>query len=369
VKKLFWHFLSNRWNSAITEYAISCARANLLQGVDVHFFPLRGSPAERRTVDLMATTSISGFGLDSLPMLLSAARRTKPDVIFTYGGPETVLAGIISRVTNTKVIRFRGEAIRSSSVLYRWRQRLSLDALDMIMAPSQRLASELSAIGVKAPIESITLGCDTARFYRPDSVAAISEDRPIILIFGRLDPVKGHSLMIQRMAQILALWGDKPRKPALHIVGEPANVTVAQLEEETRKAKLTLGSDVVISTLRVDNVAGLLASAALGVVPSLGSEIICRVAQEFLLCGTPVAVSGAGSLPEVLFDDAGFCFNGQSIEADIEAFTNWISRSLNESAELKVKRAKRARAFYSFEAMADRLSQVFRSHFGWESVS
>src|SRR5690606_765274 len=43
-----WHLISNRWNSAITEYALNAARALSLKGADNLFSPLAGSPAEER---------------------------------------------------------------------------------------------------------------------------------------------------------------------------------------------------------------------------------------------------------------------------------------------------------------------------------
>jgi len=337
-------------------------------GAEVQFFARIGSPAAARTEALMPTTSLPRFDIRSLPTLIAAARRIKPAAIFTYGGPETVLAAIIARLAPTKIIRFRGEAVRSSSHTYRWRQRTSLDHLDLVLAPSQRLAFELSALGVKTPVEVVTLGCDTTRFYQSLGSPVSKAERPRILVFGRFDPVKGHATMIQRMAHILALWGQKPNRPALHIVGEPANVTVSELEQETRQAGLTVGTDVVISSSRINDVASLLASSALGVVPSLGSEIICRVAQEFLLCGTPVAVSGAGSLPEVLFEDAGFTFDGEDPKADLDHFINWTLRSANETHQRKAARAAAAKERFSLEAMATRLDQVFKTHFGSDFI-
>ncbi len=368
MKKVFWHFLSNRWNSAITEYAVSCARATELLGSDVHFFPLQGSPAEKRLAGLLPLSGITHFGLSSLPKLMRVARDARPDVIFTYGGPETVIAGIIGRAVGSKVVRFRGEAMRSQSRVYALRQRLAMNTVDLVFAPSERLAGELKSLGTRTPVELVTLGCDTSRFKRPASLSLTKESRPKLVIFGRLDPIKGHSSMIHLMARVLKQWGDLPERPTLHIVGEPANVTVAALELETRKAGLRVGDDVMFHSVRVQDVAGLLASTTLGVVPSLGSEIICRVAEEFLLCGTPVAVSGAGSLSEVLFDSAGFCFGGISEDAAVAEFIKWIRRSFHESEEIKLARAFHARALFSLEAMADRLTTVIRSHFGQDFV-
>ena len=54
----------------------------------------------------------------------------------------------------------------------------------------------------------------------------------------------------------------------------------------------------------IEDVPKLLSSADIGVISSLGSEIICRVAHEFLLCGSRVLVSGAGATDEVLKDSS-----------------------------------------------------------------
>ena len=39
-----WHLLSNRWNSAITEYAVSAVIANLQSGHEVFVSVLENSP-------------------------------------------------------------------------------------------------------------------------------------------------------------------------------------------------------------------------------------------------------------------------------------------------------------------------------------
>jgi glycosyltransferase involved in cell wall biosynthesis len=98
-----------------------------------------------------------------------------------------------------------------------------------------------------------------------------------------------------------------------------------------------------------------MSGAVLGVVPSLGSEIICRVAEEFLLCGTPVAVSAAGSLPEIIFPGAGFCFGAKSEVDTVQAFIEWIRTSLGESEEDKFARAAAAVQRFSLPAMASGL--------------
>src|SRR5262245_57989111 len=66
-----WHLSSNRWNSAVTEYALSAALALANRGHETLFTPLDGSPAEKRALQLgLLTRSLPRFS----PMEVGAAR-------------------------------------------------------------------------------------------------------------------------------------------------------------------------------------------------------------------------------------------------------------------------------------------------------
>jgi glycosyltransferase involved in cell wall biosynthesis len=51
---------------------------------------------------------------------------------------------------------------------------------------------------------------------------------------------------------------------------------------------------------RVRDIAVWMRQSSFGLIPSLGSEVICRVAVEFLQQGTPLVSSNVGALAEVL---------------------------------------------------------------------
>ena len=303
----------------------------------------------------MSLKPLPDFAPHRIGELLSFARQTRPETIFCYGGPETVLALILKHFTGVKVVRFRGQSTKSFSPLSSLRQRWSHKRIDLLLTPSQLVSDEVQRLGITNKTCKVALGCDDQVFHRPLDVRQSNQERPEMLVFGRFDPVKGHSAMIRRMPALLRAWGEQANKPMLHIMGDPANVSVLELEGHVKRAGLKLGHDVRISTGRQENVAALLSRAVLGVVPSLGSEIICRVAEEFLLCGTPVAVSGAGSLPEVLMGPDGFCFADLSEEEISAQIIYWLKQSLIEGEEQKLKRAERAREFYSLAAMAKNL--------------
>ena len=360
MSRLYWHLSSNRWNSAITEYAISTARALQSLGHGGVFFPLEGSPAQARISAILPFHPMPDFSLLRLPLLLDRWRHERPEAIFCYGGSETVLALALKRLTGVKVVRFRGQDIKSFGPINRFRQRCSYAGVDFVLSPSEAIAGELKRVGLTNPIVTVPLGCDHQRYRHVSNVS--SNGRARLLLFGRFDPVKGHLQMIKRTAEILRMWGNQPFKPQLHIVGEPANVSTADLVGAATQVGLVIDDDIKITTGRVEDVAALMSGATLGVVPSLGSEIICRVAEEFLLCGTPVAVSSAGSLPEVIFPRAGFCFGTKSEMDTVQSFIDWMRTSLAETEEDKFTRAAIAVQRFSLPAMAAGMQRAIEQY-------
>jgi glycosyltransferase involved in cell wall biosynthesis len=162
------------------------------------------------------------------------------------------------------------------------------------------------------------------------------------------------------MRLVLAGWPRERVTPCLHIVGEPANLQSSQLIALAAGQGLVLGKDFRLTDTRVADVPSLLSRAALGLVPSIGSESICRVAAEFLLCGTPIAVSGVGSLEDMLFEGAGLSYRGLKDEDAAKLIQELTLTSLSEGEEAKRRRALRARETCSLAKMGQRLSQILR---------
>jgi glycosyltransferase involved in cell wall biosynthesis len=350
-----WLLSSNRWNSAVTEYALSAALAARIAGYYVVFTPLAGSPAERRAREHgLVVSPLEHFGLTAAPAAARLAKTLQPQCLMTFGGPESFLAQLPPVRRRARVVRFRGQdkdLTGGSPLAHRWSHR----AVDLVVAPSERVAEHvrnLNGDGVR--VETVPLGIDATRFARV-SGAASADERPQVVVLGRFDPVKGH-------AAALDLWRRMPvaasmkLRPQLHLVGEPANLSTAALEALVAERGLVLGNDVRITAQRIEDVPRLLSRAAVGLVPSIGSEVIGRVAEEFLLCGTPVFVSGVGSLAEVVaFEGAGRSYGGDALDDAAAWLSHWIVTSAAESETEKSARADAARAHFSLQTMAARL--------------
>ncbi len=354
-RRRIWHLLSNRWNSAITEYALSTARALKDEGHTTLFSPLEESPAASRAEQYFECEPFKKFSFSEVTHLFGLADEFRPDVIFTYGGPETFLASLLKRRRDVWVVRFRGQSFDGTAFGAGLKHKLSHRFVEAILTPSQKLATAVRSLDPAARVACAPLGIDTGVYRR---VATPAPDRPELLIFGRLDPVKGHQAALRVMAKLLAQWPKELPRPRLRIAGEPANVSRTHLEDWTKEAGLVVGDDVVLTLERVPEVPALLSRTTLGWVPSLGSEIICRVAEEFLACGTPVAVSGVGSLDEVLFEDAGFSYGGKTEDEIARMFAAALPLLLKEGEAAKVARSEAAQRLYSLGTMSEALTRV-----------
>jgi glycosyltransferase involved in cell wall biosynthesis len=346
-----WHLLSNRWNSAITEYALSAARAFEIIGYHSVFTPLEGSPADERARRYnLDTRALPHFGLSSLLGAVQLRRQVKPALVMTYGGPETVLAQLLG--SEAKLVRFRGQDADLNDRFFEVKQHFAHRNVDKIITPSAALAAKLAKVLPDKTPTVVPLGCDRNVFH-PTGDWMTKPEKPEIVVLGRLDPVKGHETFFKIFSALLKTWpSDRPR-PFLQVVGQTANIKSSALRAAAEAAGLVWDTDYMLTTTRLRSIGGLLSRATLGVIPSLGSEIICRVAHEFSLCGTPILVSGVGSLEEALFDGAGASYKGMSEPQIVELMRELILHAWEETVDQRKMRADVARQHYSLDAMAN----------------
>ena len=348
TKPVAWHLCSNRWNSAITEYALSLARCTSQLGFRTVMSGLPNSAANRRAEGYhLEVAPLSDFSLLGLPKFLSLASRLRPELVFVSGGPETVLTRFMA---SGKVMRFRGQAVDPKRTALSLRHRLAHGHVIHTLVPSPSLARQLDPLTKGGGgIRVLELGIDDQKFFYTSK----PRRQPFeVVILGRLDPVKGHEPFIATFA---AAQKKLSIPIKLHVVGEPANISVAHLEQVAKDNGLKVGEDITFTAERLSNLAEFLSTSTLGVIPSLDSEVICRVTQEFLLCGVPVLVSGVGSLGDCLYDGAGKSFAGLSDKARVKQLIEAIEQAASEPEEDRQFRAEKAKARFSLEAMAQNL--------------
>jgi glycosyltransferase involved in cell wall biosynthesis len=345
-KMKIWILSSNRWNSAITEYALSMSLALNKLGMTVIFSPLSNSPADFRARKLgIETISFPTFNL-TLSNILAIRRHYRsicPTHIITCGGKDQALSLFINN--HPEKLRFRGERIRSFSPARNIIHSLSHVSIKSFITPCQVITQELARISKKPTLE-IPIGLDETLWLGKGQLP----ERPECLIFGRFDPVKGHREFLKVWKLVLQSYAHQHLSdplPLLKIVGKKENLSKESLDHCVHE--LGMARDVVIIDSHVEDPSALLSSVSLGIIPSLGSEVICRVAQEFLLCGTPILVSSAGALKEVLFADAGSFFDYALL--DVKELVDFVHRSMKPDPEARLKRRLRAIEKFSLNTM------------------
>ena len=69
-------------------------------------------------------------------------------------------------------------------------------------------------------------------------------------------------------------------------------------------------------------------------VSSIGSEVICRVSEEFLLSGVPVVLNDVGSLSECLIhENFGNLINIEDMETASKILQDTYTNSIQETDE------------------------------------
>jgi glycosyltransferase involved in cell wall biosynthesis len=361
-----WHLISNRWNSAISEYALSVAKATRALGHETVVTPLQEGPvAVRFQESNFKVTPVEHFGPAKYGKLATISGNFLPDVIFTYGGPETTAAMFLKG--KSKLFRFHGYKSDDGSLLRAVTKRLGHFHVDAVLVPSNYVAAGLRDIFSMA-VDVVTLGCDTEIFQLKENDRM---PRPELLIFGRLDPVKGHREFFSIFKRLLEISEEKNHpRPKLRIVGLPANLSARHIMEAASVVGV-LSDDYEIQCERVANVAEFMSRVSLGVVPSLGSELICRVAEEFLLCGTPVVTTDVGSLPELFVHESfGGCYSqsdeaidskqrpNERIEKAADQIYAVLHQSHGENLQARRARSDHARKHFSILNMQQRLNEI-----------
>jgi glycosyltransferase involved in cell wall biosynthesis len=120
------------------------------------------------------------------------------------------------------------------------------------------------------------------------------KDKDLVVgILGRLSPVKGHQYFIKSAEHVLK----KVPQAVFLICGEDAQLAARELKEQVEQMNM---GERFRFVGRIKDVREMISLFDVGVISSVGSETICRVALEYMSMGKPVVGTRLNAVPEVV---------------------------------------------------------------------
>jgi glycosyltransferase involved in cell wall biosynthesis len=227
--------------------------------------------------------------------------REEIDVINAHRGEGHLVAALAKKFLKRAVplIRTRGDVrAPKGSFLNRYLNRALTDKIITtceVLRKSYIRNLQMSA----EKVTTVPVGVSSDFFSPRESDTAwkerlsIPEGNPVVGIVGRLSPVKGHQYFIQAADHVLK---SLPRVTFI-ICGEDAQISVQQLKDAVRGTNIEENFRFLG---RVKDVREIISLFDVGVVSSVGSETICRVALEYMSMGKPVVGTNVNAIPEVV---------------------------------------------------------------------
>lgn len=233
------------------------------------------------------------------PLIQKIRRDFQFDLIFaTWGYPDCYAASLISREMRIPLVtRVHGTDINEGAK-HAFRRDLMKQAFDQansVVTNSQGLKAGVAGMGVSPEkIAVIVNGVDRTLFYPRDKVTCRTELRwnpqqTHVMFIGNLVNVKGITYLVRALKRLSA-------KVVLHIVGSgPLEASL-----KTEVARLDLSERVTFHGRQPHSeLPKWLSGADALCLPSL-NEGCPNVVLESLACGTPVAASRVGGIPDLI---------------------------------------------------------------------
>lgn len=310
-----------RWYNACAHYAISLSYALKRRGHKVIVAgDLKSPPLFKAKElglfsyeDLYLSYTNPWMIVYNIKRMVDLVEKEKIDIINAHRGEGHLIAAMVKGFFKRQVplIRTRGDVRKPKVNLFA--RYLNDKLTDKIIATCQVLKeSYIKNLNMSEDkVIDIPVGIDHD-FFSPregnriwKEKLSLPEGSLVVGILGRLSPVKGHKYFMQAAEYVAR---QIPR--AIFIIcGEDAQISGSELKVMSEKMRL---KESFRFLGRVEDVREVVSLFDIGVVSSVGSETICRVALEYMSMGKPVVGTKVNAIPEVVKHG----FNGFLVEPE-----------------------------------------------------
>ncbi|MGE4496524.1 MAG: glycosyltransferase [Deferribacterales bacterium] len=299
-----------RWYNATAWYAHMLSLGLEALGHKTAVLGLPGTPPVIKAREAgLQTYEAELNSLNPLKMALSASvfkkavKEFKPDVVVCHRGEFFFYFTHIRfwEKPKWKLVRVRGDRRPpKADALSRW---LYHNAVDKVVTSSEAMRRFYLGNLKLSPTKAVTLygGVETERFtctqegrQRVRSEFGFKDNDFVLGILGRYDTVKGHESLFRAVSELRKEGMDNLR---LIVAGVDARMSESDIKIMLEDRGIR---DITAVTGKRDDVSEVICAMDLGVIPSLGSEAVCRVGMEMLSCGIPVIGSDVGVIPEII---------------------------------------------------------------------
>jgi len=321
-----------RWWNAEAAYALNVARGLLAMDLPVWVIVNKNSPVHQKALEYNVPV-LTDIDLDSYSPIRQwqnfrkigrFVEKHNIDVINSFKSNGSFLFNLI-RIQRPALtyIKTRGEA-RPPKYHFLNDYFYGKKSCDGIIAAGDQVKNWISKLKIGAQnIQTIYFGdpglnkTSLAESAVVRSRLNIPGDTPVFALLGRTQKVKGHQILLNAINQL-------PNRN-FHLL-----FLVKDLDEfpgELQAIRDFIDANDLTDQVTIlgfqKNLPEVLSCVNLGIIPSIASEVNCRVAVEFFSMGIPVIAFPTGSLPDIIqHQKTGYlCFEGN--EAELALGIQW----------------------------------------------
>lgn len=310
--------VSVRWWNANAYYAISLAEALSKLGHQVYVagdpdYP----PTERAKNAGLQTIKIKFASFNPFVLvfnwykLYKFTKKNNIEVINAHRSEDHLLTAFIARKLKIPLVRTLGD-VRSpkDNFINRW---LHFKATDYHISSSESNLTRYYSTwpDFKPTCSVIPGGINGEEVFKINKKSellnkfGLPDNSKIVGIIARLSPVKNHATFIMAASLV------HENIPDVIFLISGIEVEITRKDLKTLSESVNLNSNIYMID-RHEPVNELLSILDVGVITSKGSEVISRVAMEYLAAGVPVVTTDVNVLPEIIENKK----NGYVVEAE-----------------------------------------------------